>query len=253
MKNKYLLIFMFPVIALMSYSGGAPSGRTGSPGDNGHTCTDCHSFSGTAPTPSINLTGFPSNNYQAGQTYTLHLEVTGVSNPKTGFEMTVENSNHQKQGTFAASDSNTQPIQGGNYITHTSQGNAHHTWDFQWTAPAASQGDLTVYYAVNIANGNGSTSGDYIQAGSLAIHEVTNGVNNLSKEEVILFPNPAKDFVQIKAHVNIEKIHVFDSKGHLIPLKLRDNQLDITKLSTGIYFAHIQINGQNIVKQFLKK
>jgi len=253
MKNKYLLIFLLPVIALMSYSGGAPSGRTGSPGDNGHTCTDCHSFSGTAPTPTITLTGFPSNTYQPGQTYNLHLEVTGVNNPKTGFEMTVENSNHQKQGTFASSDSNTQPIQGGNYITHTSQGNSHHTWDFQWTAPANSQGDLTVYYAVNIANGNGSTSGDYITTGSTNLTEDTNGINNISDKSFVLYPNPSKDFINIKTNELINSIDIIDTNGKKIEIPFSENKIDVSKLPTGNYFLHIKSNGQNFVKQFLKK
>ena len=208
MKNKYLLVFLLPVLVLMSYSGGAPSGRTGSPGDNGHTCTDCHSFSGTDPQPNISLTGFPASGYMPGQTYNLHFEVTNVNNPKTGFEITIENSSNQKVGSFNDTDAYTQDSQGGNYITHTSSGNAHHAWDFQWTAPSTSQGNLMIYYAVNIANGNGSTSGDYIQTGSQALAENTATVNQFLNSKVKIFPNPTQNYINIKSDIKIDNIYI---------------------------------------------
>ncbi len=252
MKNKYLFIFLLPLFALLGYSGGAPNGYTGSPGD-GNNCTACHSFSGTAPTPTITLTGFPSNTYQPGQTYNLHLEVTGVSNPKTGFQVTIENSSNAKMGGLSSVDSYTQPGQGGNYITHTSLGNANHAWDFQWTAPATSQGDLTVYYAINIANGNGSTSGDYITTGSTNLTENTNGINNISDKSFVLYPNPTKDFINIKTDELINSIDIIDINGKKIEIPVFENKIDVSKLPTGNYFLHIKSNGQNFVKQFLKK
>ena len=67
-------------------------------------------------------------------------------------------------------------------MKHTSTGtyngtsNGPVTWQFDWTVPDPAVGTITFYAAGNAANGNGSTSGDYIYSvsklhseGSLAV------------------------------------------------------------------------------------
>ncbi len=252
MKNKYLFIFLLPLFALLGYSGGALNGYTGSPGD-GNNCTACHSFSGTAPTPTITLTGFPSNTYQPGQTYNLHLEVTGVNNPKTGFQLTIENSSNAKMGGLTPVDSNTQSGQGGNYITHTSSGNTSHAWDFQWTAPSNAQGNLGVYFAVNIANGDGTSSGDFITTNSINLQEDTSGIPEISNNSVRLFPNPAIDFITIQTDKPVSQINLLDINGKEVEVSIKENKIDVSLLPPGNYFIHIKSEGKNFVKQFIKK
>jgi hypothetical protein len=64
----------------------------------------------------------------------------------------------------------------GKYMTHTSAGTAQtatnsRTWTFQWTAPTAGTGTVTVYAAMNATNSSNSSSGDLIYSSSLVIPE----------------------------------------------------------------------------------
>ena len=49
------------------------------------------------------------------------------------------------------------------YVTHTLSGTAQSTWSFDWE-PGGRTGTARVYVASNAANGNGTSSGDYIYA-----------------------------------------------------------------------------------------
>src|SRR5207249_4897262 len=57
------------------------------------------------------------------------------------------------------------------YISHTEDGTflgktGSNSWSFNWTAPAASVGDVTFYAAGNAADGQVTPEGDYIYATS---------------------------------------------------------------------------------------
>ncbi|MEO0638086.1 MAG: choice-of-anchor V domain-containing protein, partial [Bacteroidota bacterium] len=47
------------------------------------------------------------------------------------------------------------------YVGHRNA-STNQTWNFTWKAPATNVGDITFYIVGNAANGNGSTSGDFI-------------------------------------------------------------------------------------------
>ena len=253
-KRAYFLILLLPLYLLLSYSSGAPSGHTGSPGDNGATCTSCHSYSGSGYSPAFDVAGIPADGYQAGQTYQLTLSVSNVSTAKKGFEACVEDASHQKQGVFNNVDGNTQAIQSNTYITHTSAGNTQSQWTFNWTAPASLQGDLTLYFAVNMANGNGSTSGDYIQTGSTSIPEHTNAIHEMAADEIKIYPNPTSNFIKIISdQYKFDQAKIIDILGKTYPAHLKNNRIDVSFLRKGTYFLSLQNKKFKVSKQFIKK
>ncbi len=253
-KKAYLLIFLLPLYLLFSYSSGAPSGVTGSPGDSNHTCTGCHSYSGSGYSPVFNVSGIPASGYQPGQTYQLTLSVSNVTTSHMGFEACVENASNQKQGTFNNSDVTTQAIQGNTYITHTSLGNMQTQWTFDWTAPSGSQGDLTLYFAVNMANGDGSTFGDYIQTGSVSIPEDTNSLKEIHANQIVIYPNPANDFINLSTgNYQFDKAVIQDVLGKIYPVQLQNNRIDISFLPVGTYILKLQNQQFKSEKQFIKK
>lgn len=173
---KILSILIVPAILLLySYAGGSPGGKTGSPGDNGNTCTDCHS--GTAQTKTGWITtNIPADGYVAGETYVVTATGTHPGVVKFGFELTDENSAGDKLGGLTVTDvSRTKYINSNNAITHTSAGNVPtgntNSWSMDWTAPTDGDGEVTFYAAFNAANGNGNTSGDQIYKTSLTVAE----------------------------------------------------------------------------------
>jgi len=179
MKKNYVL-FSIPllgvVLLLMAYSSGSPGGKSGSPGDGGSTCVQCHT--GT-PNPVADwiTTNIPFTGYVPGNTYTITLTGTHAGVVKFGFEVTAEDGSNSKVGTFILTD----PVQtkftnANNAVTHTSSGNTPSgnmkIWTVDWTAPAAGTGEVGFYAAFNAANGNGGTSGDVIYKTNLFISEM---------------------------------------------------------------------------------
>jgi len=253
-KNYYLFVFLLPVYFLLSYSSGAPFGHTGSPGDNGHTCNQCHTYSGSGYNPDFVIDGIPPNGYLPGQTYQLTLTVNNVNTIRKGFEACIENASHQKQGTFANVDNNTQTLQSNTYITHTSSSNTHSSWSFNWTAPA-NENDLTLYFAVNMANGNGSSTGDYIENSQVTIPISTNGnVEEISKKQIKLFPNPATDIIRLDTgNYQFEYVGIRDIQGKTYPVSIENNRINVSFLPTGTYFLQLKNEKNQVVKEFIKK
>jgi len=256
MKRRiYLLVLLFPAYLLMSYSSGAPWGYSGSPGDNGRTCTICHSANGVSYTPTITVSGIPASGYIPGQTYQIAISVTNANNAKNGFQACVEDASHQKQGSFANMDANTQAIENNTYVTHTSSGTVSPNWQFTWTAPANAQGDLTIYYAINLANGNGNSDYDYIESGSADIPvNDAYAIREFSETEVSLYPNPTPDYLTLKsAKYQFEQIFITDITGKTYPVKIVDNRIDVRFLPAGNYFLHLENKEISGIKQFIKK
>lgn len=158
-------------------AGGAPAGHTGAPGEN--NCTSCHGGSplntGNATRTLVfnGSTGITS--YVPGQTYTA---VYTASNPTTtvfGFQMIAKNATGANVGTFVITNPNQTQVSSG-YFQQTFSGSqaspaGTKSWSFSWTAPAAGTGTVSFYVATNIADGNGSTSGDQIYTNVFTLTE----------------------------------------------------------------------------------
>jgi hypothetical protein len=178
MKKLYpfLAVFATPaILILMSYSSGSPGGKTGSPGDNGTTCTQCHTGAATAVTGWIS-TNIPPEGYTPGETYTITATGTHAGVVKFGFELTVENSQGLKTGTLQLTEpARTKLVNSSHAVTHTSGGTTPsgntNTWTVNWVAPSGVTGNIGMYAAFNAANGNGNTGGDVIYKSSAFISE----------------------------------------------------------------------------------
>jgi len=148
-------------------ANGAPTGRTGAPGEG--NCTGCHA--GTAQNGSsenlfILLNGLTQvTSYVPGTVYNATLTMS--SNPaKKGFQAIALSPSNTMAGSFTGQASNTAITTAGSkkYANHTSASNTSSvsTWVWTWTAPAADVGDVTFYVATNKANDNNNDSGDII-------------------------------------------------------------------------------------------
>lgn len=144
---------------------GAPSGRTGAPGET--TCTGCHAGSVVDGNAGINVLELSTggNEYVPDDMNTLQLTFTEASN-KNGFQLVVLNAAEEMAGSLVVTDAvNTKSIVNTalnrQYISHTTNGVNLTTWSFDWLAPAAG-GDVTFYVATNKTNSNGATNGDVV-------------------------------------------------------------------------------------------
>ena len=267
-KTIYLLLTVVGFITLLTsglnYSSGAPDGKTGSPGDGGATCTDCHS--GTAnPVDGWITTNIPEEGYTAGETYTITAMGTHDGVVKFGFEVTSEDMDAQKKGTIIVTNSTENQLTNSNHaITHTSSGTAptgnSRTWNFDWVAPEEGTGDITFYGAFNAANGNGGTSGDVIYTSSLMVNEksasTTSVFENVLAEQITVYPNPAADHINIASFSNefeISNVLIFDLNGALVNKTSNTNKIDISALKAGMYHVVLNLyNGEKVSKRVIK-
>jgi hypothetical protein len=73
-----------------------------------------------------------------------------------------------------------------------------------------------------------------------------------SKKEGILFPNPAQKEITLKINDSFNQIEIFDSRGRLI-LVSKQKTIDISTLSSGIYFAKVVVkSGVLFTGKFIK-
>ena len=82
--------------------------------------------------------------------------------------------------------------------------------------------------------------------------------DTLSSDELQIYPNPAKNALHINYSKSITQgsIQIIDNLGRIISSKNNiENQtvVDVSTLSTGIYFLKIKIDNQIINKRFIKK
>ncbi|MDD3638169.1 MAG: T9SS type A sorting domain-containing protein [Bacteroidales bacterium] len=171
-KFLYLLLIPFAALLLSNMSGSI-GGKTGSPGDNGANCTECHV--GTPITQNGWIeTNIPPNGFTPGETYEITVNASHPDAGRFGFELTAESEGGVKLGGFTLTDpTRTRFTNGSNAITHTSSGNAggnSTSWSVGWTAPEG-QSVVRFYAAVNGANGNGANTGDQIYLTNLFVNQ----------------------------------------------------------------------------------
>ena len=269
MKRKFLLFFGAISAALILMSGIAntshsPGAKTGSPAD-GANCTACHTGNTQTVTSWIS-SNIPSTGYVPGTKYTITLTGKHTGVVKFGFELTAENAQNAKIGTFSITNSTeTQLTNMMHAVTHTGNGltpsSNSKTWSFDWTAPVAGSGDVTFYASLNAADGNGSASGDVIYNTNYTyIEDLNAGIENENQNKMFsVFPNPSTDILNIKLN-NTEayEMSVLDITGKQMLTEIIRSQtevyrLDISELPQGVYFIHLKSEHKLLTKQFVKQ
>ena len=258
--SKYYVIGLclpITIVLLVANSAGPPAGYTGSLGDGGVTCTECHDNSGNFNASVSITTDIPSDiGYTPGETYTIDVIQSG-SAPRHGFQLTAENNSGIKKGTFTSLDSNTRTISNDQYAEHTTTGTLVSSWKVNWTAPVDESEPVIFYAASNAANNNGTPTGDQIvliqtqQIGVLSIDALTS-------LDFLLYPNPGDESIQIDLpeFADNTKYTIYDLVGRVITqgmLSSVDHSINISDLKSGSYLLRLKNDNKNGVKKFIKK
>ena len=264
-KNSVLLSALAGVSILIFSSAitdnNGIAGYSGSPGEK--NCTNCHT--GTA----LNAGGgsltigsnIPATGYVAGTTYQMTVEIVQSGVKIFGFDLEALQSANANAGTLVVTNSTETQLRtsgGKSNIIHkkfTSATTGSHTFSFNWTAPAATTGDVTFYAAGNAANGdNKETTGDKIYTSTLKVSPASLAAVDPSDANSILavYPNPVKDKLTVQYQVKTSgtvNISLFDSKGNEVETLLSEEQasglqqgnFSINKAhNAGIYFLKIK-------------
>ena len=86
------------------------------------------------------------------------------------------------------------------------------------------------------------------------VHTTTLAVNDLSKGKIQIFPNPVTDFINVSGIENAQNIIISNVAGQEVVRAEFKDQLNVSKLSKGIYFLRINDSkGQSYHLKFIKK
>ncbi len=152
-------------ILFLGNSSNPPDGNTGAPFDN--LCSQCHSggsFDGI-----VDIDGFPST-ILPNTTYPITITITATTGSPNlgGFQLVTVNASNQNSGNLdnTSTETGTTFFNTREYIDHRggkSFSGGSVSWNFEWTSPNGPNGSvIRMYFAGNMANGNGSSSGDMI-------------------------------------------------------------------------------------------
>ena len=87
-----------------------------------------------------------------------------------------------------------------------------------------------------------------------AVLAVLNTTENNINSDFVMFPNPAKDFVQFKTEEKISEIKLFDQLGRIIKTeKINDNKFNVKNLETGVYYIIIKTDKNSYTKKLIKE
>lgn len=81
-------------------------------------------------------------------------------------------------------------------------------------------------------------------------------VNEVSLQSLIsLYPNPATDIVTINktSDISIDSVTIFDTLGKSISLQLVNGQVNISALTSGVYFMNINTSRGSLTQKIIKK
>jgi hypothetical protein len=167
------LVVLAPAPAA-SKSSGAIAGFAGDPGSNGgdRACALCHS-SHELNAGDGGVTVEVAAMVEPGATVPITVRVDNQTVPasegsrRQGFEAAVRDAETgELWGTLILTDATATRYAEGDtdstYVTHTLAGTASTEWTFVWEPGLERSGTARVYVAGNAADGNGSSSGDYV-------------------------------------------------------------------------------------------
>ncbi|MBI9033843.1 MAG: T9SS type A sorting domain-containing protein [Bacteroidales bacterium] len=250
MKPK-LPLFIISVIVvgsliLSSYGIGSPGGYSGSPANNSNNCTVCHG-SMADPVDNWISTNIPYDGYLPGETYTITTTFTASGVNRAGFEISVQNTDNQHQGTLVITDEFSTKIKHyGKSVTHTGSGiqltQGTRSWSFDWIAPDEIVDTITFYAAFY---GGGHVYQTEYQTGLNTV-----GLSKISSD-VAVFPNPTTGEIHIHVPRNVAAF-LYDLRGSLILEKqiYEKDILNLEPLKTGSYILNIP--ELNIRKQIIR-
>jgi len=274
--------------AAIARSTGAPRGATGAPAVGivvaEQNCSFCHDGAFNDPSGSVEILDLPEK-FDLNTDYVLRVRVSHTWNPippdpvRWGFELTAARADSGTgYGTIIpGTDSQLSTSGAGGmpahatrqYVTHTSGGT--HTgdsgpveWTITWRSPGYPTGKVLFFAAGNSADGNGSSSGDWIFTTSTSMEFVNVSVGDgpVARTELARpTPHPARGGCQIRfalARAGDADLSIFDAQGRRVRGLIRgeqpagpglarwDGQDDGGRpVQAGVYFARLMAPGES--------
>ena len=162
--------------------------------------------------------------------------------------------------TYSITENTFMDVDLGDILTYSANlegGNSLPEWLYFNNETSSFYGTPTIAEVLNIEVTASDIDGEYISD----IFELTitgvNTVSNLSGFNYKIYPNPAKDVINLEFEgLNVQKITIFDITGKLILKKTKFKQkgiINISNFNRGLYFINIQTDNEIITTKIIKK
>ncbi len=83
------------------------------------------------------------------------------------------------------------------------------------------------------------------------IHDITNSVKENAEDVFVVYPNPAKEFVNIKLPAVNFELRIMDLTGNELYKVNNVNKIDVRDLDAGIYFIEVKSDKKIITKKII--
>jgi hypothetical protein len=107
------------------------------------------------------------------------------------------------------------------------------------------------YYSITLDNEYNIDSFNYMD--DFFVLEPIAGVNDNAAFEFSIFPNPSNGIINIQSEIAIEELNIYSLQGILIESKMNIDRIDISHLSSGIYFIEALSEKRKSVQKLIKK
>jgi hypothetical protein len=241
-SSGWIISFIVVSVFFLSNDNGVPQAVTFAPGEpSNSSCNACHSggnFGASINMTLLNQDSLPITKYVGGQKYIVKVQVSGNQSKIYGFQMTALTTNGTKDvGKWSNFGLNVKQLTLINrkYLCQ-SDGKADGIFFAEWTAPAASEGEVKFYYSGLAGNKNGNNNGDQAAWGSSSYKP--DGVSSTTDSEldkITVFPNPTTETLNIDGEIEEGMYQIMDIHGQIISMGSTSWKIDVSNLSSGVF------------------
>lgn len=260
------LVYLFQASSKV-VSFGAPASSTGAPGESSCAKSGCHdTFGENEGTALLTLeVGEGVTSYVPGNTYAVKISIRDDLIVRFGFETVIlQDANRSNAGNPVLTDpgrtqiiTNSSTLQDRLYVTYTYEGSSAVSsglgqWEFDWTAPTAGSGSLTIYLGAVSANNDDTDDGDYVYTSMLNLSEDKSTVTGQTERpEFRIFVDVNRSQLVLRHINNIQSLNIYNmagiSVGSFDPMK---NYIHLPDLPAGVYLIHAISHERVWVKKF---
>ena len=79
------------------------------------------------------------------------------------------------------------------------------------------------------------------------------GVDDVETIQFSIYPNPSEGFLNIQSEVVIEKVNIYTLQGNLITSISEEKNIDVSYLSSGLYFIEVISENQKSIQKFIRE
>jgi len=232
MKARLFLTTVFSALMILAFASipehsitakasASHESSTGAPGESSCAAALCHDTTPAKPQDSVGsvselIIDELTDNFEYNKKYNVTLRVIRPGLKRAGFQIVALDETYSNAGRISPlPNSTTTQLQqnqvfGFNrrYITHKVGGITPTKkdtieWKFTWESPVFDVGNVTFYYAINIANKDNTNKNDTIVTHQVTIKKPEASSISMTSEligEVHIVPNPAQTILSMRKH-----------------------------------------------------